>query len=79
MISNCEKCKLPILVSQIDSYKITVSIANANISSSSSPTEAEPYLKAAEDAVAGLRDATTSYQEFIKIWDGFCSHCKFGV
>jgi len=79
MTSNCEKCELPGISRRIELYKNSALTANANIMLSSYPTEAEPYKKKATEEIEELRIANKEYEDFIKIWSGFCSKCNFGA
>jgi len=78
-MNNCEKCELPGIYEKRAAAKRAVEVANANIVASESPTQAEPYKEAALQARNELLAANGQYSDFLKIWTGFCEHCKFGA
>ena len=77
MKGNCERCALPEIVQQIDGSKAAAEVANANIRSSTSPTEAAPYRLAAEEAVKKLQAANKELRDFLDMWAGTCDECEY--
>lgn len=49
MNNRCEQCELPKLIKERDILKMSIQAANANISASESPTQAEPYQEFAKE------------------------------
>lgn len=79
MISNCEKCRLPSLVTELESYKLEFQTTNANVEASQTPTQAQPYIEARNVAAFNLKATQKEYAEFLNIWRGFCNNCKHGA
>lgn len=81
-LGRCELCKLPGIVADLQSLRVTAEIASANATASEAVTENNPYLKAKNEALTALGEKQKEYADFVNEWRGVClpvKKCEYGA
>ena len=69
----CAECPLPDIKRRLAESRQAAQTANANISASETPTQAEPFQQQASQALAELKVAMGDYTKFVP---RICQSCE---